>query len=309
MWFIVDTLFSLCWLSIFLGGFILSAKGIQSLYYADGTYWFLLPIGLAGIALVLYDLITYQSISERIHRAIEDSLRPNNYTKATNNSKDSTSAATPSLADKETLNKWLEHNSVSAKSLIETKSDIEREIFFAHHLQDSETAKSVHRQFNKQYVWPARKKALQDEIEKSDLTTADKQMFADKLDSFGEEMSEQSVTSFSQELKKFQEPHIRKQNHIKYEGRLSNKDIQSIKEYHGCICMGCGLNPATEYGEQMKYMLEAHHKKPWGQMEENSSRVVSPEDFLILCPNCHKIIHKLESADDLETLQGIVRNK
>lgn len=200
-------------------------------------------------------------------------------------------------------------NESSIKSLIETKSDIEREIFFAHHLQDSETAKSVHRQFNKQYVWPARKKALQDEIEKSDLTTTDKQMFADKLDSFGEEMSEQSVTSFSQELKKFQEQHIRKQNHIKYEGRLSNKDIQSIKEYHGYICMGCGLNPATEYGEQMKYMLEAHHKKPWGQMEENSSRVVSPEDFLILCPNCHKIIHKLESADDLETLQGIVRNK
>ena len=80
-------------------------------------------------------------------------------------------------------------------------------------MQDSETAKSVHRQFNKQYVWPARKKALQDEIEKSDLTTADKQMFADRLESFGEEMSEQSVTSFSQELKKFQEQHIRKQNH------------------------------------------------------------------------------------------------
>ena len=221
----------------------------------------------------------------------------------------SANQASSSFANKETLDDWMEHNGIPTKSLIDTKSDVEREKIFAQHLQDVETAKSATRQFNKQYVWPARKKALQDELDKSDLTTTDRQMFADRLDSLDEEMPEQSFTSFSQELKKFQEQHIRKQNHIKYEGRLSNKDIQSIKEYHGYICMGCGLNPATEYGEQMKYMLEAHHKKPWGQMEENSSRVVSLEDFLILYPNWHKIIHKLESADDLETLQGIVRNK
>ena len=56
----------------------------------------------------------------------------------------------------------------------------------------------------------------------------------------------------------------------------------------------------------MKNILEAHHKTPFSELEEGKSRIVKPDDFLILCPTCHRMIHKLSSPDDLEGLKKLL---
>ena len=126
------------------------------------------------------------------------------------------------------------------------------------------------------------------------------------MSTWGEEITNDSFQKFAHEIKNFTEKKQRKENHIKYEGRLSNKAIQEIKEYHGYVCMGCGLDPVAEYGKNMKGILEAHHKKPWAEIEKEQAREVNANDFFVLCPNCHKMIHKLDRPDNLDELKEIL---
>lgn len=122
-------------------------------------------------------------------------------------------------------------------------------------------------------------------------------------------INQKNVQEQTKEIKSFLEKKKRKENHIQYEGRLNTKDIKYIKEHFGYICMGCGLNPITEYGEKMKTILEAHHKNPYSEILEGETRTIDYNDFFILCPNCHAIIHKLKSLDDLDKLQKLVHKK
>lgn len=45
------------------------------------------------------------------------------------------------------------------------------------------------------------------------------------------------------------------------------------------------------YGDVGKDYIEAHHAIPLS--EYNEEHEVKPEDFIMLCPNCHTMIHRL----------------
>lgn len=203
--------------------------------------------------------------------------------------------------------KDFESKGVSWGDFVNHKTEREREQFFIEHFGDQEKGRKANEKFNKEDIWPTRKAHLKKLIEDGDYENeSDKQRLADKLKDWGEEMTDESFQKFAREIRSFTEKKHRKENHIKYEGRLSNKAIQSIKEYHGYICMGCGLDPVAEYGESMKGILEAHHKKPWAEIEDEQSREVDAKDFFILCPNCHKMIHRLDSPNSLDKLKEIL---
>lgn len=70
--------------------------------------------------------------------------------------------------------------------------------------------------------------------------------------------------------------------------------------------MARGLNPIEEYGENMKGIMETHHKQPYAEIEEGESRTVELDDFLILCPTYHRLIHKLGLPNDLNGLKELV---
>lgn len=97
-------------------------------------------------------------------------------------------------------------------------------------------------------------------------------------------------------------------NHIAFEGRISNFDKNRLKQLLGYDCMACGINMAEKYGEPGYNYIELHHKVPYSQMKENDTRTLCASDFCVLCPNCHRMIHKLADAGDLETLQDIVNH-
>mgnify|MGYP003289270229 CR=1 FL=1 len=189
-------------------------------------------------------------------------------------------------------------------------TDEEREKLFTDYFKDEEKGEAANEKFNREQLWPARKRTLNKMLEEAEYEDDEiKENLKEKINDFDGEISNDEFQTVAKEIKKFQERKKLKDNHVKYEGRLNNKDVQSIKEYHGYVCMGCGLDPVKEYGSEMKGILEAHHKKPWAEIKENEVRTVEPDDFYILCPTCHRVIHRLEHPDDLDGLKEIVTPK
>jgi hypothetical protein len=62
---------------------------------------------------------------------------------------------------------------------------------------------------------------------------------------------------------------------------------QSLSNYDCCIC---GFNFERTYGKLGKNFIEAHHTKPVAYLKEGE--VVSIKDFVAVCSNCHRIIHR-----------------
>ncbi len=193
------------------------------------------------------------------------------------------------------------------KTLANDKTDEEREKLFIEHFSDEEKGKIASDRFNRTDIYPARKDHLNKLINEGDFEDDSiKTNLLNKVKSFDGAISKSEFEEIVDEIITFKEKKKRIDNHIKYEGRLSNKDIQAIKEHLGYVCMACGLDPIEEYGENMKGIMEAHHKKPYADIQEGESRTVEPDDFLILCPTCHRLIHKLDSPDDLDGLKELV---
>lgn len=81
-----------------------------------------------------------------------------------------------------------------------------------------------------------------------------------------------------------------------------------VKEIRGLTCEGCGLDAEAHFGREIAMScIEAHHLKPVAEMPAEG-RIINPHDFAVLCATCHRIIHRLESPNDLEGLRTVVRD-
>lgn len=83
--------------------------------------------------------------------------------------------------------------------------------------------------------------------------------------------------------------------------RVYNRSIivQLKKLYRGC-CQICGNNPVAEFEEDIS---EAHHIEFFSRTQNNNS-----DNIIILCPNHHKLIHKLEPVFNPDKLTFSVGN-
>lgn len=81
-----------------------------------------------------------------------------------------------------------------------------------------------------------------------------------------------------------------------------------VLEKRGCVCEGCGLDPAIHLlfaGAKVNVPLDVHHSRPIHHLAEGESRRYKiPDDFLVLCPTCHRLIHQQDNPSDLETLKS-----
>lgn len=60
---------------------------------------------------------------------------------------------------------------------------------------------------------------------------------------------------------------------------------------HGCLrCEVCGFNFEECYGEIGRDFIEGHHAKPVSELEDGDMTRV--EDIVLLCSNCHSMIHR-----------------
>ena len=79
----------------------------------------------------------------------------------------------------------------------------------------------------------------------------------------------------------------------------------------GQVCEGCGLDPNIHLGldgHEAFLPLDVHHAKALRELAEGESRRYKiPDDFIVLCPTCHRIIHNQTNLSDLETLKNTIR--
>lgn len=79
------------------------------------------------------------------------------------------------------------------------------------------------------------------------------------------------------------------------------------------ICECCGLDPKRDYnfsGPPEQTPLDVHHAAPLSGLAEGESRRYQiPNDFMILCPTCHRMIHKMDNVGDLTKLKQQIRFK
>lgn len=96
-------------------------------------------------------------------------------------------------------------------------------------------------------------------------------------------------------------------NHISYEGRITAKDKNRMKVLLGYKCTACGADMSEIYGNIGHNYIELHHKIPYSKIKENETRTLTENEFCVLCPNCHRMIHKLPDAGDIDLLSRIIK--
>lgn len=100
-----------------------------------------------------------------------------------------------------------------------------------------------------------------------------------------------------EDLKKF-----RFHKRIERNTTLSRK----VKAVQGYTCVACKMNFAQSYGPLGKDFIEAHHLTPIYKINSERIKLDVRTDFVVLCSNCHSMIHRLDDPSDIEQLRGII---
>jgi 5-methylcytosine-specific restriction protein A len=83
---------------------------------------------------------------------------------------------------------------------------------------------------------------------------------------------------------------------------------KEVKKALGFVCMGCETNLAHRYGPAAEGLIEAHHLKPLSELHEGTVRKLTKADFAVLCPNCHRVIHRMPDPSDITALRTLLHS-
>lgn len=82
---------------------------------------------------------------------------------------------------------------------------------------------------------------------------------------------------------------------------------KKVKDALGTRCMGCDVSLGEFYGTVAEGYTEAHHLKPLSLYGDGTKVTLDAKtDFAVLCANCHRVIHRMEDASDVEALRALV---
>ena len=65
---------------------------------------------------------------------------------------------------------------------------------------------------------------------------------------------------------------------------------------HGAICKICRFDFEAHYGERGKGFIEIHHRNPLHTFNGQAQRTNPAEDLIPVCPNCHRMIHRMKDS-------------
>lgn len=72
------------------------------------------------------------------------------------------------------------------------------------------------------------------------------------------------------------------------------------KAHHGTRCQACDLEFSERYGTIGEGFIEAHHLKPLSSLADGAIVSYDLTDFAVLCPNCHRMIHRWIDPGDID---------
>lgn len=91
--------------------------------------------------------------------------------------------------------------------------------------------------------------------------------------------------------------------------RLRKKKLEEARAAGPLQCEACGVDPVEQYGAVAEGVFDVHHIVPLSMTHEVRVRT---RDLAILCPNCHRVIHRMQGATPfelrriIETRRGVV---
>lgn len=99
---------------------------------------------------------------------------------------------------------------------------------------------------------------------------------------------------------------LRRKVHKGFERRRDVSD--RVKAQLGFRCNACEKSMDEVYGSLGEGYIEAHHKKPLHTLDEGVPEIYDiNEDFAVLCPNCHRMIHRHSDPTDIAHIREVVR--
>lgn len=89
--------------------------------------------------------------------------------------------------------------------------------------------------------------------------------------------------------------------------KLIRSAKEQFKENNGTLfCEVCKFNYTEKYGELGEDYIEAHHTIPVSELDEDSSTKL--EDIVLVCANCHRMLHRKRPWLSKKDLQNILRS-
>ena len=87
---------------------------------------------------------------------------------------------------------------------------------------------------------------------------------------------------------------------------------KQVIKLEGTACSCCGFDFEQTYGELGKGFIHIHHTKPLSTYEGEEA-IISPDDLVPVCANCHMIIHRQKtstlSIEDLKKIYEFHKGK
>ncbi|MBX9448998.1 MAG: HNH endonuclease [Taibaiella sp.] len=81
----------------------------------------------------------------------------------------------------------------------------------------------------------------------------------------------------------------------------------SFKQKFGKLfCVICDFDFTIKYGDIGNDFIEAHHIKPISEIKENEKTKI--EDLIMVCSNCHRMLHRKRPWLNKEELKKLVEN-
>lgn len=113
----------------------------------------------------------------------------------------------------------------------------------------------------------------------------------------------QNDADFSEGKPKLVQHIVRERNQV-----LVNRAKYFFKQKHGrFFCEICGFDFEKMYGNLGKDFIEAHHVRPVSELKDGDTTKI--EDIVMLCSNCHSMVHKKKPWLKKEDFASIIRSR
>lgn len=88
---------------------------------------------------------------------------------------------------------------------------------------------------------------------------------------------------------------------------IEKKKAAHLKRNGNLACEACGFDFERVYGERVSGYIEAHHIKPLHTLTPGTK--TSLDDLVLLCANCHRVIHARQPWLSMDELRNLLTKK
>ena len=81
------------------------------------------------------------------------------------------------------------------------------------------------------------------------------------------------------------------------------------KQIHGYTCQACGFDFRKAYGILGQDFIEAHHRIPIHKLPSVHTKLSPKDDFVVICSNCHRMIHRSGAPSTFEEFVLLYQNQ